>query len=226
MKEKIKCMKDLELFRGLNKEDKEHIIRLAQGRMFSKNEIMFSEGDKADKIFLVRTGKIILFKVSQEGKEIILDILEEGDIIGENTIFENMTHTFSAKAIDKTYVCTCAQKDFMTLLSNVDISLKIIQSLVEKLNNNTQTMSDYVFYDVKERVLSILARLSKKHGSLTDDGIKLDIPLTHQDIANLVNASRVMVTNTINVLKDEGKLEVQKKHFIIKENQYENVTYL
>lgn len=223
MKEKIKCMKDLELFKGLNEYDKENISKLARAKVYSKGEIIFNEGDSADKIYLVRSGKIILYKVSEDGKEIILDILEEGDIIGENTIFENMVHTFGAKAIDKTFICSCSQDDFISLLSNIDISLKIIKSLTEKLNNNTQTMADLVFFDVKNRVLSILSRLGKKHGNETEEGIKLNIPLSHQDIANLVNASRVMVTNSINALRNEGKLDVDKKYFIIKEDCQNNV---
>ncbi|AOT72518.1 Crp/Fnr family transcriptional regulator [Geosporobacter ferrireducens] len=217
MKKNIKCMKDMDLFQPLNDMEKQKILKLAQGKNYLKDEIVFSEGEKSDTIYLIRSGRILLFKVSEDGKKIILDILEEGDIIGENTIFDDLCHTFSAKAIEDAFVCRCFKSDFSNLLSNPDISIKIIKSLTDKLNNYTDTMVTMAFCDVKNRVLTMLMRLGKKYGSNTPEGIKLDIYLSHEDIAHLTNASRVMVTNTIKALKAEGKILVHKRHYIIKD---------
>ncbi|SNS98029.1 transcriptional regulator, Crp/Fnr family [Anaerovirgula multivorans] len=217
MKKSIKCMKDMDLFQALDDIEKQKIVKLAQGRSYLKGEIVFSEGEKSDTIYLIRSGRILLFKVSEEGKKIILDILEEGDIIGENTIFDDMCHTFSAKAIEDAFVCRCFKSDFSKLLINPDISIKIIKSLTDKLNNYTDTMANMAFCDVKNRVLNTLIRLGRKYGSITPEGIKLDIYLSHEDIAHLINASRVMVTNTIKALRKEGKIFVSKRHYIIKD---------
>lgn len=217
MKRNIKCMKDMDLFQALDDIEKQKIIKLAQGKSYLKGEIVFSEGEKSDTIYLIRSGRILLYKVSEEGKKIILDILEEGDIIGENTIFDDICHTFSAKAIEDTFICRCFKSDFSKLLVNPDISIKIIKSLTDKLNNYTDTMVNMAFYDVKNRVLATLIRLGKKYGSITPEGMKLDIYLSHEDIAHLTNASRVMVTNTIKVLREEGKIFVYKRHYIIKD---------
>lgn len=211
-----KCMKDLELFQGLEHNEKLKIVELAKGKLYRKGELVFREGEHADTIYLICSGRLLLYKSSPEGKEISLDMIEEGGLLGENTIFDDMVHTFSAKALTDTFVCRCFKSDFPVLLSNPTISLKIIKSLTDKLNRYTESIATMAFYDVKDRVFNTLARMSKRYGIHTPQGIKLDIILSHEDIAQLVNASRVMVTNTIKVLKEEGKISSLNRYYVIK----------
>ncbi|MHB9094115.1 MAG: Crp/Fnr family transcriptional regulator [Eubacteriales bacterium] len=212
---KIKCMKDLEIFAPLSEEEKLVVTRLAKAKPYSKGEIIFSEGDSADTIYLVRAGMVLLYKTSEEGKEISLDILQEDDIFGENTIFDDVQHTMNAKALEDTFVCTCVREDFPFLLSNPLIALKIIKALGDKLNNYTEQVASMAFHDVKGRVLNTLVRLAKEYGRDTPKGTKIEISLNHQDIANLVNASRVMVTNSLSHLKQEGKIAVHGHRFYL-----------
>ncbi|MBV7275956.1 Crp/Fnr family transcriptional regulator [Clostridium sp. PL3] len=223
MKKKIKCMKDLDLFQPLDDIEKQKIVKLAHSREFSKGEIIFNEGEPADAIYLLRSGKILLFKISSEGKEISLDILNEGDILGENTIFDDIEHTFSARALEETFICSCQKVDFPKLLSNPEISIKLIKSLTNKLNTYTDSMANIALYNVKNRIMNTLIRLSKRYGVETPSGIQLEILLSHEDIAHLVNASRVMVTNMIKELKNEGKIIIVNRHYVIKEEYKINV---
>ncbi|GAW90962.1 Crp/Fnr family transcriptional regulator [Calderihabitans maritimus] len=215
MTRKVKCMKDLEIFEPLSEEEKEQVTKLARAVSFRKGEIIFAEGDPADTIYLIRAGKVLLYKISEEGKEISLDILQQDDIFGENTIFDNVQHTMHAKALEDTFVCTCSRNDFLHLIKNPMTAFKIIKALGEKLNNYTEQMASMAFRDVKGRVLDTLVRLAREYGKDTPKGIKIDISLNHQDLANLVNASRVMVTNTLNVLKQEGKIAVYQRRFYL-----------
>ncbi|AKL94750.1 transcriptional regulator Crp/Fnr family [Clostridium aceticum] len=223
-------MKDLELFQSLSPEEKHEIMKLAHGKTYLKGEMVFFEGDPADTIYLIKSGIVLLYKVSEKGKEVSLGILQENDIFGENTIFDDIQHTMNAKALENTFVCTCNKKDLPELLKDPMISLKIIKLLGDKLNNYTEQMATLAFQDVKGRVLDVLIRLAREYGEMTPEGIRINLLLNHQDLANLVNASRVMVTNTINELKREGVIRVNKRFFfilnssLIKKNFYvENV---
>ncbi|ADG82817.1 Crp/Fnr family transcriptional regulator [Thermincola potens] len=224
MKNKIKCMKDLDLFQALDEEDKIQVMRLARPRSFNKGEIIFSEGDPADTIYLIKSGRVLLYKMSEDGKEIALDILQEDDIFGENTIFEDIRHTMNARALKDTFVCTCSRNDLPNLLKNPMIALKIIKFLGDKLNNYTEQVAAMAFRDVKGRVLNTMVRLAKNYGVMTPKGIRIDIVLNHQDLANLVNASRVMVTNIVNELKREGIIEVnQRLYYLLDQKLIEEV---
>ncbi|WP_432661995.1 Crp/Fnr family transcriptional regulator [Wukongibacter baidiensis] len=215
MKKQIKCMKDLKIFDCLNDDEKKEVVRLARPRFFKKGESFFAEGSPCDAIYFIRTGRVLLYKISENGKEVGLDILQQDDIFGENTILEDVYHTFSAKALEDTFACICLRSDFFKLLNKPDIALKVIQDLTTKLNSYTEQMANLAFNDVRGRILNILRRLVRKHGQITSEGIKININLSHQDIANLVNASRVMVSNVLKNLRNEGKIIINQKNFFL-----------
>ncbi|QSX09175.1 Crp/Fnr family transcriptional regulator [Alkalibacter rhizosphaerae] len=222
MYDQIKCMKDLSIFSALNEEEKAQIPTIAEARTIKKGETVFLEGDPADTVYLIRKGKILLYKISEEGKEISLDLLQEDDFFGENTIFDNLLHTMNAKALEDTFVCTCSNANLPALLSNPNISVKIIRALGEKLNTYTDQIAAMAFQDVKGRVLGTLQRLAREYGKATNNGVRIDVVLNHQDLANLVNASRVMVTRTLAVLKEEGVIHHSKHHFYLKDRNDES----
>lgn len=224
MNHRIECMKDLELFQALDEKEKLEVIKLAKAKTFKKGESIFSEGSPADTIYLIKSGRVLLYKISEDGKEIALDILQEHDIFGENTIFEDTLHTMNSKALEDTFVCTCSRNDIPVLLNNNMIALKIIKFLGDKLNNYTEQVAVMAFRDVKGRVLNTMVRLAKDYGVVTPKGIKIDIVLNHQDLANLVNASRVMVTNIVNELKREGIIEVnQRLYHVLDKNLIQEI---
>jgi len=215
MNNSIGCMKDLDIFSPLNETEKRNINRLAQGKIYKKGEFVFRDGEMSDTIFLICSGHILLQKNSEEGKQISLDILNQGSVIGENTIFDEIPHTFDALAIEDSFICRCFKKDFVELLKNPEISMKMMKHLSEKVNNYTESIVDNAFYDVKSRVLRILVKLSKKNGQLIENGILLEYFLSHEDLAHLANASRVMVTKSIVELREEGKISIKERRYLI-----------
>lgn len=213
---KIRCMKELTLFSTLDYLEREKIGALAGKKFYRKNQFIFRDGEPADSIYLIKYGRVKLFKISEGGKEITLDILKEDDIIGENTFFEeNARHTLNAQAMEDTFVCSCDKKHFTILLQNPATALKIIRMLGEKLNNYTDKVASIAFQDVKGRISSVLLRLANEYGKPSSEGTVIDINLTHQDIANLVNASRVMVSNVLSDLRQEGAIATRRNQFVL-----------
>lgn len=213
--QKIKCMKQLAIFSALDDFEREKIGAMAYKKVYRKNEFIFREGEPADTIYLIKFGRVRLFKVSGSGREITLDILKEDDIFGENTIFEDSEHTMNAQAIEDTFICSCNRESFALLLQNPQASMKIIQLLGKKLNNYTEQVVSIAFRDVKGRISATLLRLASEYGRPSPEGTTIDIDLTHQDLANLVNASRVMVTNVLISLRQEGAIAARDQRITV-----------
>jgi len=216
MTRKFACMKDLSLFTPLDEEEKNKIGELAIKKAYRPGEELFREGDPNDVIYLVRTGKVKLYKLSPGGKELTLGILQPDDCLGESSIFDDQKHTFNAKALEQSFVCACTRNDFKNLiLTHPPIALKIIQGLSEKVSGYTEQVANLAFEDVQGRLVKTLYKLGQDYGVTTEKGVKINLALTHQDLASLVNASRVMVTNTLKKMKQEGLVDVDNRHFYL-----------
>lgn len=211
----MKCMKDLEIFSALSPAEKEQVGQLAIKKIYKKNEVIFREGEVADSIYLIKSGRVRVYKISDEGKELTLDFFNAEDILGESMFFENSLHTMSAIALADTFICCCTRELFLMLLQNPQSSLKIIQYLAQKSNNYTEHLSRIAFMDVRSRIIDLLYRLAEKYGTPSPVGLTLSIDLTHQDIGSLVNASRVMVTNILGELRKEKLVDINSHRITI-----------
>ena len=202
---KLSCMADLWPFETLIAAEKEQVQRMARRLSYRKGESLFMEGQPAETIFLVTAGRVKLFKVSDEGREIVLGFLTPHDLFGEEVLFADGQRTFSAQALEATRVCACYKGDFEALLAgNSAVSVKVIKRLGEKLNRMAEHLADVAIYDTRERVARTLVRLAEQYGEETEDGRQLNFRLTHEELGALVGASRVMVTNVLKALKEAG----------------------
>jgi CRP/FNR family transcriptional regulator len=213
-------MKDLDIFSALSHAEREQIGTLALKKIYRKNESIFSQGAEADAIYLIKAGRVRLYKLSEEGKEFTLDYLKAEDIFGEVTFFENAVHTMNAVATEDTFICCCTKELFVKLLDSPQTALKIIQYLGKKMNEYTEHMSRTAFKDVRGRVLDVLCKLAENYGKQTDTGLTIALGLTHQDIGSLVNASRVMVTNVLGELRKENLVHIDGQRITL---SYESI---
>lgn len=204
---KLSCMTDLWLFEQLTGPERRDIEGMTRRLVFRKGENLFLEGDTADAIFLVTYGRVKLYKVSEEGREIVLGYLTAHDMFGEEILFSDSRRAFSAQATEPTRACACYKADFEGLIAqNSAISKKVIQALGRKLNSMAEHLADVAIYDTRKRIERTLARLALDYGDPTERGRRLNFRLTHEELGALVGASRVMVTNVLKSLDDAGSV--------------------
>lgn len=218
---KLSCMTDLWLFEQLTGPERREIEGMARRFAFGKSENLFLEGDAADAVFLVTHGRVKLYKVSEEGREIVLGYLTPHDIFGEEILFSDARRAFSAQATEPTRACACFKSDFEALIAqNSAISKKVIQALGRKLNDMVEHLADVAIYDTRRRVARTLARLALDYGDPTEEGRRLNFRLTHEELGALVGASRVMVTNVLKALGDDGSvLNDEREHRFVVSRQ-------
>ena len=202
---KLPCMADMWLFEQLTADEKCQIQDMARRLTFQKGDFLFMEGDAAEAIFVITAGRVKLFKVSDEGREIVLGFLTPHDLFGEEILFADDNRSLSAQAMESTRVCACFKSDFEAMVAqNSAISMKVIKALGKKVSQMAEKLADVAIYDTQERVARTLARLARDYGEETEQGVQLSFRLTHEDLGALVGASRVMVTNVLKSLRKAG----------------------
>ena len=162
---KLSCMLDLWLFEQLAPEERRQLEPLTRKLSYVRGQRLFSEGDRAAVVLLVTSGRVKLYKLSSDGKEVILGFLGSHDLLGEETLIREGTRPFSAEALEPTTACGCSKDDLEALATqHPSIAAKLTRTLGEKLTQTADQLADIAMYDVRERLIRLLARLAQEQG--------------------------------------------------------------
>ncbi|KXS49131.1 MAG: CRP/FNR family transcriptional regulator, anaerobic regulatory protein [Halanaerobium sp. 4-GBenrich] len=218
MKETKQCLKDLIVFQNLDPEELELLCQNSYAKLYKKDEIIFFENDSVKKLYLLVNGKVKLSMLSAEGKEKVLTILQEGDIFGELSLFDEDPHPLTAEAMDDARLLIIPWNEMeKMIIKRPSLAIKIIEALSKKTRLLTSQVRELVFQDAAGRLASLLSRLAEDFGREIEEGTVIDLVLTHQEIANLIGSSRVTVTKLINKFIDDGMITIKKRKIIIKD---------
>ncbi|RCW50506.1 MULTISPECIES: Crp/Fnr family transcriptional regulator [unclassified Halanaerobium] len=215
-----KCLKELTVFARLDPEELRLICEKSYAKIYKKGEVIFFENDSVKKLYMLINGKVKLTMLSEEGKEKVLTILQEGDIFGEISLFDEDPHPLTAETLDDARLLIIPWKDMENIiLERPSLAIKIIEALSKKTRLLTSQVRELVFQDAAGRLASLLARLSDDFGREVDQGTVIDLVLTHQELANLIGSSRVTVTKLINRFIDDGIIKIVKRKIIITDHE-------
>ena len=196
------CTSKIELFSMLSQDEQHELISKSKHLNFNKGDIIFRESDPADKIIIVRFGRIKLNHFSAEGKELVSDILVERDIFGEQNIFSGGIYNVNAVALENTGVCLISQSDIQKLIvERPEAGLKLLNVIGSKLSSANEIIELLSINDAKSRLAGFLLYRSNR--------IKKDtIELSRDDIAGYINLTRETISRKLSELKDEGIIEL------------------
>ncbi len=171
-------------------------------KKFIKNDVVFTESDAVSFIFIVKAGSIKLYKISQEGRELIVKIMGPGDYFCCASLFIGGRHSVSAIAVkDSTLIAIPADSFKKALRDSVGVlGFKIIAGLCSKIKYLSGVVDDITFKDVEQRVILTLMKLAEEKA--TDDHVFL--ALTHKDIASMTGTVREVVSRIMSKLKKNG----------------------
>lgn len=215
--EKIWFIKRLDIFKNLP----ENMINDLEDNSFlkeMKKNTVITTPENRDYIYVIKSGKVAIY-IENNVKRLITDILKEGEIFGCLTDLEKEY----AVALTDVVLCMINKKFFENLITkDLTLNIKIRKYLGLKRYNIELNFSDIIFKSVEERLISILSRLSSKFGvkEKEEDFIKINILLTHQDIADMIGSTRETVSKLINKLKKENLMKTKKKFIYLNQDRF------
>lgn len=202
------------LFEGMPEEDLSQISSLATVRSFPRNTVIISEGDHSDSMYMVLAGKVKVYLSDDEGKEIIINILKEGDYFGELALLDESPRSASVMTLEDCKFAILSKHAFDECLkSNPAIALQVIRGLSARLRYLTENVKSLALMDVYGRVARTLLEMSEDHNGVQVISQKL----TQRDIANMVGASREMVSRILKDLSVGGYITIENKSITINE---------
>ncbi len=198
----IQYLKNVPLFFNLKNEHLDILYKTGRVIKYNKDYVIFYQGNSGDVFYVVVSGSVKITLKNDEGKEIILSILKEGDFFGEMTLFDNQPRSANAIAMEKLTLFVLKREQFQKLITtNSDILQRVFKEISLRLRHANEKIGSLAFLDVYGRVIRLLEQLANEHGDKTEKGIQVFNVPTHQEIAGLVGASRETITRVIKLLK-------------------------
>lgn len=214
--DKLWYLKRCDIFHGLNKEAMDKVMAVANDRTVPKKEVIVTPDSDGDVMFILKKGKVRVFKLSVDGKMMTLAILKDGDIFGALSAIKGGTSGAYAETLDDSYICAIQQKDLSGIIKKMpELALSLIEKINQRLKETEDRIADLVFRDVPGRIASVLLKLAEQFGKNNAEGTQISIKLTHQELADMVGASRETITIILNEFKDDKIISVSEKYITI-----------
>jgi CRP/FNR family cyclic AMP-dependent transcriptional regulator len=206
---KIDLLRNVPLFAGLSDQDLDALAGSLGKRTFAKNMIIFHQGSLGQTLYIVESGKVRIFLLSESGQETTLNIYGAGDVFGEFSLLDGLPRSAGAVAMEKTVTLTLSREDFSRHLEACPkMALSIMQLLTLRLRFTTAQAESLAFLDVYGRVAMRLLDLAGRYG--TEKGsIELDLHLTQAELATWVAATRESVNKVLGAFRDQGLIAVE-----------------
>ena len=208
------------VFSGLSDEELDELVPLVVKRRLRKDTVVFHEGDPGSAFYLVKTGRVKIYKSSAYGREQVLSILGDGQIFGDVPTFDGGPYPATAATMTEAEIYLIRREDFQGILRrHPEIALKVIQVLGARLRQSLELIRDLSFKQVPHRLAGLLLRMAREHGEPTEAGTLIPLSLSRQDLADIAGTSRETVTRELKKMERAGLLKVNRRQIIILDHE-------
>ncbi len=213
---KLWYLKKINVFSELSWQELKELKRITRMVSYRKNELVYLPGDPSELVYLLKKGRVKISKVSQEGREVTLAILEPGEIFGEVEVLDAGPRQSMVEALEPVMVCEIQREDFERYVhAYPDVGGKVLKFMGGRLRQLETRVSDLVFKSAPARLASLLLELSETMGIYENGAIQFQIRLTHQNLANLIGTSRETVSSLMGQFAQHGILQQERRYIRI-----------
>lgn len=216
--QRIERLRQISLFADLKDSELEQLVDDFRTREYSRDEIIFRQGDDSREIYIVLKGKVRIFKISPSGNETSITIFSVNDIIGEQATIANRPRNASAKAVGSVALLTMSQEHFLHHLERIPgLSLNLARLLSQKLDWTASFAESIAQFDAAGRLLHILLYYVERYGQSIEPGkrYKVDLSLNQTDLASMVGARREWINRLLGDWRKRGLLEYDRGVIVI-----------
>lgn len=205
----------LELFEGMSQAAVHRFNAIMRRRKRRRGEWIFVHGDPAETIYFLQKGRMKLTALTEDGHEVVHEIIGPGEIFGHTSTLLGIPRTTSAQTLEPSLLCEIRQKDFELLLAEYpELSLQLLKSVGLRLKKAEAQLLNVICNDVSTRVREALIDLTASASGIETD-VPVMIKITQQDLANLIGASRQKTWAALKELEDSSVLRLMYRSILV-----------
>jgi CRP/FNR family transcriptional regulator, cyclic AMP receptor protein len=204
------------IFGALGSGEVDRLLAAATLRAYEKDQQIFQQGDLADGLYLVATGRVGIRTLSEEGSEIFLNILEGGAVFGEIAAIDGGARTAGAIAMERSDLLFVDRRTFHGLmLASPALCVSLLTLMCERLRWTSSIIEDAHFRDVKTRLARRLHKLLGEYGVEHDGAMRIKLKVTQEMLARMLGATRESVNKELMTLQRAGILTYSRGYVTV-----------
>lgn len=210
-------LKQIAIFSALNKEDAESVRANLIPEIFKKKQVIFTEGDPSEWLYIVIKGKVKITKLSRTGREIILEIISPMDFFGGIAVIRGFPYPANAVAMQDTEVLKISKANLKRILDRYpSLIYCMAMKIGDRVKGSHESLKNMAAETVEARIAAMLIKLSEQSGIKKDNSILIDMKVTKQDIAEMTGTTVESSIRTMSRLKKQGVIEEKEGRISIK----------
>ncbi|MGW8121460.1 Crp/Fnr family transcriptional regulator [Roseivirga echinicomitans] len=214
------CPNDNKLFCGLSNLEKGKISAHKQFKFFKKGEVIFTRGKKAQGLFCIFQGKVKLSKTGDEGRDVIIRLVNKGEVLGYRALLSDDYYQSTATAMEDSQICKVSRAVFLDVLKHSpQLSHNMIRQLTSDLKESENNIISQSQASVKQRIARSLLLLKAKFG-VEEDGQTLAVNITRREIGEIAGTTTESAIRMLSDLDKEGVIQLDGKHIMIRNNEF------
>lgn len=202
---------------ALQEEQRRELRRRATPRRFARGSALAHTGQAGDRVFVLTTGHVKLTRVTPEGRDVMLALRGPGDLVGEQSAIDGEVRSATITALDAVEALAIAPTDFLNYVTTVpDAALYVMRTLAERLRDADGKRVEHAAHDVVGRLSVRIGELCERFGVPAPDGsgTRIDLPLTQEDLAGWVGASRESTARALSQMRDLGWVTTARRSIV------------
>lgn len=213
---RMESLRRVPLFADLTERELEMLAARALSRQYQHGEIIFSEGDSCEGLYVVQSGNVKIFNTSAGGREQVLHIEEAGNSLAELPVFDGGSYPASTCAVGPCTLLFISKKDFRALcLERPEVSLKVLKAVSTRLRQLVGIIEELSFTTVRNRLASWLLQEAGAKGRETSRGVEFALSVNNQELAFQIGTVRELVSRNLSRFQSEGLLKVEGRTVVI-----------
>jgi CRP/FNR family cyclic AMP-dependent transcriptional regulator len=215
---KAGLLREVDLFAGLSLEQLKQISQTLPMTTCRVGGVITSPEEDDERLYVVKSGRVRLYRITPDGRQLTLDILDKGRVVGRMSWLGQELNDAYAEAIEDALICSFTPEELRRLIDRYPtIGVNIIRYLSERLAASEREREIMAFRSVEQRLAARLLELAERFGKPEDGGMAIDARLTQQELADMIGTSRETVASTVSSLRERGILEMDHQRVVLRD---------
>ena len=218
LQEQIRLLSMVDIFGPLSPGEMEDLAKRTPDTFLERGDILYTPQDGADRLFILKKGRVQVYEVNRSGEEITLSVVEGGSVFGEMALTGQKLEGLYVRSLVPSTVVSLGRDDLEGLIvKKPEVGLRLVRELAERLHASEARYADVVGKDVPARLATLIVALVDSEGLVTDESYRIPTRYTHEQLASMIGCKRVAVTRAFSRLKEIGAVELKERHIVVKD---------